>query len=1091
MKKLNFVVLLLMFSTVYAQQFEEIADLQGVLYGEVLWLDSQNNGIDKLVVSGYDVDYNNFSAIYSYENGELTETDISIEPFGYASMDKLDMNQDGFTDFIITGYDTNSDEVIHLYINDGFGGFTEQILPIAGVTTGKIRTADLNNDGLDDFIISGVSEDGYIAKLYLNDGAGGFSVHETPFFGNSFGNIEIFDANNDGNLDVLLTGFNNNGDPDTQLYLNDGEANFTEHDSGLPAVYFSATSAGDYDNDGDLDILITGFDSSYNEYTALYKNDGEANFTIDSSTTLKQLYWGSASFVDYNHDGDLDIFLTGTNSSDEVFALLYKNDNGVFTEDTLACQAISGTYISSANWTSLEGEENSGLVVSGLNGDMEAITKVYKNTITAPTYCEIDESNLEIVEAIYSVDFAGIDNSSAMNTSDIYEDFTDIVGNVTPGETYSITVKGDLGLMMSSIIHVYIDWNQNGVLDDEGEAYNIGVMADWNTGSTLTAEISIPEEALQGNTRMRIIKDSQINSSPCQGPTWGQVEDYTIHVAGDSSDCSGNIPGLNPGDNGCVSFEYNGNNVQYSTVRGADGKVWLQQNLGSNQIAESATDENAFGDLFQWGRWDDGHQSRDSEESNTLPDPNNPAGLGDGSPYFYSTSPEWWKNGNSSDTWEADSPQNVSETNGCDPCKALGQDWRLPTASEWQDLVDAENISDIASAFSSNLKLTVAGARSDSGVYNAGEKGYYWSKSTSDNSDFSKYLYYSNYIVNTTAGGFREQGSSIRCIYAYTEPVSCEQPQNVSIDYITDTTANISWDEASSDTEGYNWLLVAQADEPDESNAIQNGNLADGSTNLNLTDLSPGTSYDFYIQTICEEANSDFTEPNSFTTYATPPENTKLCDAIPLSYNQGCLGGPYTNVEAFEEPNEPVGSCLNDFHGTNSVWFSFIAPADGVAVVSTNFNSTDFNTELAAFEGPEDCEDMTSLGEEVGCATSSNDMTLENLIPGVIYYVKVTGLNNAEGNFCIEIQTSENLEIEDEIFKSFTFYPNPVKNQLTLKASNLIEKIEVYNLLGQKVITEKPAALETQLNVEKLQSGVYLMKTKINGTTKTFKIIKK
>src|SRR5699024_4807944 len=128
-----------------------------------------------------------------------------------------------------------------------------------------------------------------------------------------------------------------------------------------------------------------------------------------------------------------------------------------------------------------------------------------------------------------------------------------------------------------------------------------------------------------------------------------------------------------------------------------------------------------------------------------------------------------------------------------------------------------------------------------------------------------------------------------------------------------------------------------------------------------------------YVQTLCDGEDSIIIGPNSFTTNITPPENTRLCDAIALEANDGCADGPYTNVAAFEESNEPTGSCLNDFHGTNSVWFTFVAPANGLATISTDFNSTDFLTEIVAFEAPEDCEDMNTLGEEVGCANASDD----------------------------------------------------------------------------------------------------------------------
>lgn len=225
-------------------------------------------------------------------------------------------------------------------------------------------------------------------------------------------------------------------------------------------------------------------------------------------------------------------------------------------------------------------------------------------------------------------------------------------------------------------------------------------------------------------------------------------------------------PEAETGSTSCVTFTYTNQDVQYTTVRAADGNIWLQQNLGSEAVATASNDSNAFGDLFQWGRWQDGHEKRNSSILGTAPTPNNPAGLGLGIPKFITSETPWWNAGSANIKWNASTPADATETNGCDPCKALGESWRLPTEAEWEAVLDSEGVTDIASAYNSNLKLTTAGARdSDGELYNVGGKGYYWSSTVSaSNPDFAKHLYYSNFIINANAGAPRYQGSSIRCI---------------------------------------------------------------------------------------------------------------------------------------------------------------------------------------------------------------------------------------------------------------------------------------------------------------------------------------
>jgi hypothetical protein len=55
------------------------------------------------------------------------------------------------------------------------------------------------------------------------------------------------------------------------------------------------------------------------------------------------------------------------------------------------------------------------------------------------------------------------------------------------------------------------------------------------------------------------------------------------------------------------------NGLTYALVTSPDtGKVWLDRNLGARQVCTSSTDEACYGDLYQWGRAKDGHESRTS-----------------------------------------------------------------------------------------------------------------------------------------------------------------------------------------------------------------------------------------------------------------------------------------------------------------------------------------------------------------------------------------------------------------------------------------------------------------------------------------------
>ena len=408
-----------------AQQFETNSTiaLTGITYGEAVWINMDNNPKKEVFISGYDNNYDSFSGVFSFQETNSGLLPNAPEAYNNSNIQRVDFNYDGLIDVILNGNNSNDDIQVKLLTNNGDGSFSEEIIPIEGTNTGQMAIADLNNDNRNDIIITGVSTGSdYVAKLYLQNGSGDFTEQATNLFGNSFGDILVFDANNDGNNDVLITGYNNSYSPDTKLYLNDGNANFTENTTAnIMGIYFSDTNAADYDNDGDLDLIISGFDTSYTPFSALYNNDGNGNFTQNSQISLMPLYWGAADFVDYDNDGDLDIFLTGADAAASPHAKFYKNTNGNFTEDTDSSNVISGTYISSSDWSDYDNDGDLDLILTGLNGSGDASAVVYnnrQNSLSTPSFTSIDKLSLypnPVSNGILNI------NTNANNIAEVFE----------------------------------------------------------------------------------------------------------------------------------------------------------------------------------------------------------------------------------------------------------------------------------------------------------------------------------------------------------------------------------------------------------------------------------------------------------------------------------------------------------------------------------------------------------------------------------------------------------------------------------------------------------------------------------------------
>ena len=136
---------------------------------------------------------------------------------------------------------------------------------LPGVDGGSVAWGDYDNDGRLDFLLTGLhAVQSSIAQVWRNTGSGFTNVTATVapgLPGVAFSSVAWGDYDNDGRLDFLLTGWIRAG-PIAQLWRNTGSG-FTNVTAtvapGLPGVYYSSVAWGDYDNDGRLDFLLTGY----------------------------------------------------------------------------------------------------------------------------------------------------------------------------------------------------------------------------------------------------------------------------------------------------------------------------------------------------------------------------------------------------------------------------------------------------------------------------------------------------------------------------------------------------------------------------------------------------------------------------------------------------------------------------------------------------------------------------------------------------------------------------------------------------------------------------------------------------------------
>jgi hypothetical protein len=146
------------------------------------------------------------------------------------------------------------------------------------------------------------------------------------------------DYNNDGYVDVVISGINEAGDTLTTLYKNTNGVFAPQTGVNLPGMVAGSLEWGDYNNDRYLDLLVTGYTSSKSIYgrtyvTRLYKNNGDGTFTekvsglpnVGYRPKGKPVTGSAAKFADFNNDGLLDVVISGKTDGDTIISRVYRN----------------------------------------------------------------------------------------------------------------------------------------------------------------------------------------------------------------------------------------------------------------------------------------------------------------------------------------------------------------------------------------------------------------------------------------------------------------------------------------------------------------------------------------------------------------------------------------------------------------------------------------------------------------------------------------------------------------------------------------------------------------------------------------------
>lgn len=167
-----------------------------------------------------------------------------------------------------------------------------------------------------------------------------------------------------------------------------------------------------------------------------------------------------------------------------------------------------------------------------------------------------------------------------------------------------------------------------------------------------------------------------------------------------------------------------------------------------------------------------------------------------------------------------------------------------------------------------------------------------------------------------------------------------------------------------------------------------------------------------------------------------------------------------------------------------------------VTDTSITVNWTDTSTATEGYvvdvylQGQNPNIDTPLASEAVGAGITS--VTITGLQPNTSYDVYVTsdcGNGNIMSSEAVNVITT-NLGVGENDYAQINYFPNPVKEQLTITAAISIENVTVYNLLGQAVMQVEPRDMNVVLDMSALPTGTYVLKATVADATSTFKIVK-
>lgn len=309
--------------------------LPAVYDGSIGVADFNSDNSQDIFITGKNAQGKNISGIYLRQpNGTFRIVPgQSFIPLSGGSLQVDDFDGDDDLDLLICGLDQRGNPQTLVYTND-LDSLAIEDVKLPGIHQGMARWGDINGDGFKDIILTGNSQQGPITRIYIFSAVEKkYKRSKQSFVGLHNSVVDFADFNNDGHLDFFIAGTQSNGNPYTRIFRGNRDLTFTDvTPAEIRQMKNVSFDIGDFDADGDLDIIVTG-ESLERPYTVLYENLGNFVFR-DFYGGFPAVTEGTVRFGNFDKDGDLDVYITGIDDCNDFYGGIFRNNlNPPFTPE--------------------------------------------------------------------------------------------------------------------------------------------------------------------------------------------------------------------------------------------------------------------------------------------------------------------------------------------------------------------------------------------------------------------------------------------------------------------------------------------------------------------------------------------------------------------------------------------------------------------------------------------------------------------------------------------------------------------------------------------------------------------------------------